>query len=112
KSLAEEGSAALFDAAIEELVDLLGTGFRRRLKPELASSWMTDPFATGSYSHALPGKAQCRRILAAPVDGRLFFAGEATSSNLYSTAHGAYLTGVRAANEILGARVCSAKTGP
>jgi monoamine oxidase len=112
KSLAEKGSAALFDAAIEELVDLLGSDFRRRLKPELASSWMTDPFATGSYSHALPGKAQCRRVLAAPVDGRLFFAGEATSSNLYSTAHGAYLTGVRAAREILDARVCAARTGP
>lgn len=109
KVLAEEGPAALFDAAIKELVGLMGSDFRRRLHPELASSWMTDGFATGSYSYALPGKAQCRQLLAAPVDGRLFFAGEATSPNLYSTAHGAYLTGVRAANEILDARACAAK---
>ena len=41
------------------------------------------------YSHALPGYAEMRAVLAAPVDGRLFFAGEATSPNFFSTAHGA-----------------------
>ena len=43
----------------------------------------------GSYSYALPGHAGDRAKLAAPVDGRLFFAGEATSPNFFSTAHGA-----------------------
>jgi monoamine oxidase len=40
-------------------------------------------------------------VLAAPVDGRLFFAGEATSSNFFSTAHGARDSGERAAGEVL-----------
>jgi monoamine oxidase len=40
-------------------------------------------------------------VLAAPVDDRLFFAGEACSTNDYSTAHGAYRTGVKAAEEVL-----------
>ena len=37
--------------------------------------------------------------LAAPVDNRLFFAGEACSEISYSTAHGALITGRAAANE-------------
>ena len=63
-----------------------------------------DPFARGSYSYALPGKAECRAVLAAPVDDRLFFAGEACSRNDYSTAHGGYLTGVAAAEQVIAVR--------
>jgi monoamine oxidase len=61
-------------------------------------------FARGSYSYALPGRADCRRALAAPIDDRLFFAGEACSEHDYSTAHGAYLTGVAAAEQAIAAR--------
>jgi len=60
-----------------------------------------DPFARGTYSHALPGHAGDRAILAALVDNRLFFAGEATSPNFFSTAHGAHNSGGRAARELL-----------
>jgi monoamine oxidase len=35
------------------------------------------------------------------VDDRLFFAGEACSADDFSTAHGAYLTGVIAAEAVL-----------
>jgi len=52
----------------------------------------------------LPGKADCRQTLAAAVDGRLFFAGEACSKHDFSTAHGALLTGIAAANEALATR--------
>jgi len=37
------------------------------------------------------------------VDGRLFFAGEATSSEFFTTAHGARDSGERAAKEALAA---------
>jgi len=66
--------------------------------------WEADPYARGSYSYAIPGKTDCRSALAAPVDGRLFFAGEACSVNDYSTAHGAYLTGIAAAEQVIAAR--------
>jgi monoamine oxidase len=52
----------------------------------------------------MPGKADCRDMLAAPVDDRVFFAGEACSRSDYSTAHGAYLTGVDAADLAIAAR--------
>jgi len=38
------------------------------------------------------------------VDDRVFFAGEACSRSDYSTAHGAYLTGVAAADQAIAAR--------
>jgi monoamine oxidase len=98
------GEAAFADFAVTELVGLLGSDFARRVKPLDLHRWGSDPFARGSYSHALPGQAQCRGALAAAVDDRLFFAGEACSQHDYSTAHGAYLTGVAAAQQVIAAR--------
>jgi monoamine oxidase len=94
------GDGALAAHAIDEIVALLGSDFRRKLKPLAESRWGHDPFSRGAYSHALPGHAGQRAILAAPVDGRLFFAGEATSPNFFSTAHGARDSGERAAGEV------------
>jgi monoamine oxidase len=48
--------------------------------------------------------AACRERLARSVDGRLFFAGEACSHSDFSTAHGAFITGVTAANQVIAAR--------
>src|SRR3954462_7657682 len=101
QQLEDAGDGAMAAQAIDEVVALLGSDFRRRLKPLAQSRWAHDPFARGSYSHALPGHAGDRAVLAAPVDGRLFFAGEATSPNFFSTAHGARDSGERAAREVL-----------
>jgi monoamine oxidase len=101
RQLEDAGDGALAAQAIDEIVALLGADFRRRLKPLAESRWALDPFARGSYSHALPGHAGDRAVLAAPVDGRLFFAGEATSGNFFSTAHGARDSGERAAGEVI-----------
>jgi monoamine oxidase len=103
QELEDAGEGALAAHAIEEVVALLGNDFRRKLKPLAESRWAHDPFARGSYSHALPGHAGMRAVLAAPVDGRLFFAGEATSPNFFSTAHGARDSGERAAGEVVAA---------
>jgi monoamine oxidase len=104
QQLEDAGEGALAAQAIEEIVALLGSQFRIRLKPLAESRWAHDPFARGSYSHALPGHAGDRAVLAAPVDGRLFFAGEATSPNFFSTAHGARDSGERAAREVMASR--------
>lgn len=63
--------------------------------------WLRDPFARGSYSY-LPVGARGRDYgLAAAPAGRLVFAGEHTTRAHPSTVHGAYLSGVRAAGEII-----------
>ena len=87
--------------ARDELAGLFGSGVRSRLEPIAQSRWGRQPFARGSYSHALPGHAEARTVLAADVEGRLFFAGEACSMQDFSTAHGAFQTGVAAARAIL-----------
>ena len=104
RELEDAGDGALAAQSIDEIVALLGSDYRGKLRPLAASRWAHDPFARGSYSHAMPGCADCRAVLAAPVDGRLFFAGEATSANFFSTAHGARDSGERAAREALAAR--------
>ena len=98
------GEAAFFDFAVAELTGLLGSDFARRVKPLHIHPWGVDPFSRGSYSYALPGKADCRGELAAPADERLLFAGEACSRHDFSTAHGAYLTGIAAADAFLARR--------
>ncbi len=99
--LERDGIEAMAAFATDELAGLLGADIGRRLSPIAASFWRTDPFAGGSYSYALPGHADDRARLAAPVDDRLFFAGEACSLNYFSTAHGAYETGTAAAEAAL-----------
>jgi monoamine oxidase len=102
-----EAAGELASFAIDELVAVLGSNFRKEVRPLAASSWARDAHAKGSYSHALPGHRQDRVTLAAPVADRLFFAGEATSPKLFSTAHGAYETGLRAASEVARSMVTS-----
>jgi monoamine oxidase len=101
RQLEDAGDGALAAQSIDEIAGFLGNDYRRKLRPLRESRWAHDPFARGSYSHALPGHAGMRAVLASPVDGRLFFAGEATSPNFFSTAHGARDSGERAAKEVL-----------
>jgi len=104
RELEDAGDGAIAAHGIDEIVSFLGNDYRRKLKPLKESRWAHDPFARGSYSHALPGHAGQRAVLAAPVDGRLFFAGEATSPNFFSTAHGARDSGERAATEVMASK--------
>ncbi|HZT25703.1 MAG TPA: NAD(P)/FAD-dependent oxidoreductase [Pseudolabrys sp.] len=103
--LEKGGDEAFFDFAVAELTGVFGNAFAKRLTPLRIHRWGHDPFARGSYSSALPGHAGDRAKLAAPIDDRLFFAGEACSLRDFSTAHGAYLTGLAAADAVLAARM-------
>jgi monoamine oxidase len=103
RALEQEGDGAFARFAIEQIGALLGSDVRKRLRPIAASAWDRDPFARGSYSYARVGCADQRAVLAAPVDDRLFFAGEACSLNDFSTAHGAWRTGVAAAEGVVSA---------
>lgn len=66
------------------------------------SRWGRDPYARGSYSFLAVGtRAKTRRALAGTDwNGRLVFAGEATSADHPATVHGAYMSGLAAAQEI------------
>lgn len=110
RGLAEAGSDAMVAYAKEELAGLLGSAFPSRLTALASSAWAVDPLAMGSYSYAKPGCAEMRAVLAEPRE-RLFFAGEACSRNRYSTAHGAFETGLNAADQALALLQRSMPTG-
>ncbi|KAK2747324.1 hypothetical protein FQN57_002222 [Myotisia sp. PD_48] len=67
----------------------------------IVTRWGQDKFTRGSYSYvaadALPGDYD---LMARPI-GNLYFAGEATCGTHPATVHGAYLSGLRAAKEVL-----------
>jgi len=98
----QEVAADAYAFAIDELVGLLGSDWRSRLHPLAATRWRHEAHILGSYSHARVGLAGARVTLAQGVDDRLLFAGEACSAQDFSTAHGAYATGVAAAGQVLG----------
>ncbi len=79
RALERSGEKEFAAAAIDELAQLLGSDIRKHLMLIAASAWDGDPWARGSYSYARVAKADARAVLAEPVSGRLFFAGEAWS---------------------------------
>jgi monoamine oxidase len=96
-ALERDGEAALIEFGLERLKSMFGSSIDRHVVAATATAWDAEPFIRGAYSAALPGQAHQRAALAAPIDGRLFFAGEACHPDFFSTAHGAYLSGVDAA---------------
>jgi monoamine oxidase len=101
RELHAEGEEAALEHGFRTLQSELG---RTLPLPQSATmvNWIDDPFAFGGYSVAPPGTVGEREVLAAPLENRLFWAGEATAPHPWaSTVHGAYATGKRAAAEIL-----------
>jgi monoamine oxidase len=101
RELETEGEEGFARFAIEQIAERLGNDVRKHLRLIAASRWAHDRFARGSYSYARVGHADARAVLAAAVNDRLFFAGEACSRHDFSTAHGAYRTGREAAEQVL-----------
>jgi monoamine oxidase len=101
RALEAEGEGAFARFAIEQICAALGNDMRKRLHPIIESAWAHDPWSLGAYSYGSEGAQAARAALAAPVNDRLFFAGEHCSDVDFSTAHGAYRTGVKAAREAM-----------
>ncbi|MEY3297836.1 MAG: hypothetical protein RLZZ597_1096 [Cyanobacteriota bacterium] len=91
---------AIVASAMETLKIIFGADIPEPIDFQI-TRWATDPFALGSYSYnALGSTPDAREALAAPLGDQVFFAGEATHSDYFGTTHGAYLSGLRAAEEI------------
>ena len=101
RRLEQEGERAAATFALDELAGLLGASFRSRARLLIATAWGQVPTVQGSYAYARPGEAGNRAILGASVNERLFFAGEATSRDAFTTARGAYDSGIAAADHLL-----------
>ncbi len=87
--------------AMQTLRKIYGVGIPEPTDYQI-TRWATDPFSLGSYSYNRVGTLpRMRQELAAPLKNLVFFAGEASEPNYFGTAHGAYLSGLRVAKEIL-----------
>ena len=99
--LERAGQAASVEYMVEHMKAVWGNDIARHVTDRvIVTAWQGDPWTLGSYSGANPGHAHQRVELARPIDDRLFFAGEATSPDFFSTCHGACLSGARAMGEI------------
>jgi monoamine oxidase len=68
----------------------------------LRTKWQSDENSFGAYSYtAVDTEMQHFEDLAEEVNDKLFFAGEHTHIDYFSTAHGAYLSGIREAQKII-----------
>ncbi|GAA3090634.1 flavin monoamine oxidase family protein [Streptosporangium carneum] len=87
--------------------DLLAAVTGRKTPPldTAVTRWRDDPFTRGAYTHLTVGTGpEDTEALAAPVAGRVLFAGEATSGTRFGHADGAFTSGIREAKRLLGTR--------
>ena len=101
-ALSGRGDEATVEAAVDTLSEMLGVRqarVRELLESAVTHDWPADPFARGAYSYLLVGGEKAREKLARPVEGTLWFAGEAVdTSGQASTVAGAMASGAEAAS--------------
>lgn len=100
--LEKQGADASREYFEEALVNLFGNDFRREIVQFKVSAWGFDPCIRGAYSSQKPGYRNMRDVLREDIDGRLIFAGEATSKQHLNTAHGAFMEGREAIHRAFG----------
>ena len=100
EQLEKEGVGAATNFCIEGVKAVFGNNVTKYIQKTTETAWKGNLHTLGSYSYALPGAKDARLKLSATLGNRLFFAGEATMLNAQATVHGAYLSGIRAAEEI------------
>ena len=93
------------DAAINALALLLERDvarLRREVRCGFSYDWQTDPFSRGAYSYAAVGGSDAGQELGTPLEGTLYFAGEATECDgQNATVHGAIASARRVVKEVL-----------
>jgi monoamine oxidase len=105
EQLAGKSEGELVRLAVESIAAGLGLAperVRRRLREHWWHDWQADRFSRGAYSYVAVGGTRAHEVLARPVEGTLFFAGEATcGGGLNATMEGALRSGRRAARQLL-----------
>ena len=105
ESLAGMSNDEVIDKAIQSLSNILHvekSNVQSKLSVAYFHDWDSDPFSRGAYSYVKVGGEGCQQVLGSPIDGTLFFAGEATDTSGHNgTVHGAIASGRRAAQDIL-----------
>ena len=84
--------------SLSELLPVTVARLRKHLVSSHSHDWIADPFSRGAYSYARVEGDDASKRLARPVEGTVFFAGEAADvEGRTGTVHGAIATGQRVA---------------
>ncbi|MEM1217841.1 MAG: NAD(P)/FAD-dependent oxidoreductase [Bacteroidota bacterium] len=94
-----EGFEESFAYMKDDIARIFGSSARDKANVWHIQNWSKLPYIQGSYSHYKDFSAM--DILAEPLDGRVYFAGEALSQNAPSTVHGAFQTGLDTVERLL-----------
>ena len=104
---ARSGGVPVVTRAMQSLGGLLRVSteeLERLLEIAYFHDWQADPFSRGAYSYVKAGAADAPAILSRPVEGTLFFAGEASdTTGNNGTVHGAMASARRAVTNITNA---------
>jgi monoamine oxidase len=93
--------AQIIGEVMSHLKDIYGTSIPNPTNL-LRTKWQANENAFGAYSYtAVSTEMKHFEDLAATINNKVFFAGEHTEVDYFSTAHGAYLSGLREANKII-----------
>ncbi|CAI7571357.1 unnamed protein product [Penicillium glandicola] len=102
---AHQAESTSDEEIITEVTGQLRSVFKHTTVPDpletIITRWGQDPFTYGSYSYVAAEAYPDDYDLMARSIGNLHFAGEATCGTHPATVHGAYLSGLRAASEII-----------
>ena len=112
RALKEKKEAELIGLALQSLSNIFDISHKeltRELLLAKAVNWSIDPYALGAYSYTTPESAQAIKILATPIDNKLYFAGEALNNNgLIATVEAALQSGLETAKKVLSSDAISA----
>lgn len=106
RDMAGAGDAEAGGYLTERLVDAFGSSVRKAVGRAKVTRWSRDPHVQGAYSYVNAGRARSRETLIEADTAPLYLAGEAMLLDHYSTAHGAYLSGLRTAHKVAAALGC------
>jgi monoamine oxidase len=101
RDMEREGEAGMIDFALSTLVRAFGSDLKKRVKKATTTHWSSDVFINGAYSCAKPGRGDARQAFSVPIHERVFLAGEHVHQTFQATAHGAYETGLFAAEKAI-----------
>lgn len=103
KELSEMPEADAIQAGIDSLAEAFGSATRHLVRhARHFTTWARDPYTYGSYTYPTIGMGKAREELRVPVEGTLYYCGEATNvEGNPGVVHGAIEEGRRVAREIL-----------
>lgn len=104
EKVSHKNDEELLQEAIRSLAFIFGTNdsfIKDQLTHSRVINWNRDPFALGAYAYATVNASEAIKKITEPVEGTLYFAGEAFQPGEVGTVEGALASGKEVAEKIL-----------